>query len=513
MSTIGPIAPSAVPPLDEDAATGCASASAPTVAGSPAVVRGGAPVRPVIHAAPPEEALPAGARAPVPEAVYGPIFAEIAGAEWEGCGIDPERYVADRLDMEHFIGPLLADPDAKVVLHRDALKIGQVGSIDGSRTFNVAHPRAKDYPGRVYYAREDGCYHLVGIPGEDWVRQSLFMLAVAGVPRDKIELEGVSRAPELIAADLDEVLSGHDFDSVTIGTMGELTRAVERVLRRRGLPAHTAKVIGQMEAHLEERVRTSRPDKQPRWEARLGRLRELRAAGGPALEQLARIEDDPVLRGPLGELIREAKDGPPRDELPMRYRTRGGDLLAHRVLEVDGRKHLLIHIGGAHGDLAHATIRHILEREPALGQVNVYGSAGSFREDIPPDTFLLPQTFRSHEEGRPELAATNGAALEGAVEVTHTNVSTLLREHRGGLARMSEGTDTVDMESYHVARAVSEAGRPVALNAILRVSDVATSAELGAHREDRDETSDYDARREGEERVVVALGLVRAEEL
>jgi hypothetical protein len=142
----------------------------------------------------------------------------------------------------------------------------------------------------------------------------------------------------------------------------------------------------------------------------------------------------------------------------------------------------------------------------------VYGSAGSFSEEIPPDTFLLPRgEVRSIEAGRPPVPIRNAAALEGAREGAHSNVSTLLREHRAGLERlMGLPAETVDIESYHVARAVAEAGRPVELRAILRVSDVATSPELGAHREDREETSDYNARRAGEERVVRALGLIGA---
>ncbi|MHC4392074.1 MAG: hypothetical protein ACYS22_12260, partial [Planctomycetota bacterium] len=103
------------------------------------------------------------------------------------------------------------------------------------------------------------------------------------------------------------------------------------------------------------------------------------------------------------------------------------------------------------------------------------------------------------------------ASLEGAVEVAHSNVSTLLREHHAGIERMRAlPADTVDIESYHVARAVAEAGRPVELRTILRVSDVASSSHLGAHRADRAGTSDYDARRAGEEKVVIALGLVAA---
>ncbi|MHC4392101.1 MAG: hypothetical protein ACYS22_12395, partial [Planctomycetota bacterium] len=396
---------------------------------APAVARGtSAPIRPIITATPPGPIE--GARRPIDPAVYGPILEEARTADWSGVGIEPQRYIDDRFNHEKFIEPLLADPEARVVLHRDALKIGQVRSIDGSRTINVAHSRAKDYPGRVYYDRDTKAYHVVGIAGEDWFRQTLHMLANKGVGADRIDVEGVFAPEAVIAEDLAATLDAHDFDSVTIGTMGELSRAVERVLRERVRPAHEAKVLNEMGTFLEERAGTARPDRRPRWEERATRLQAVRAIGGEASEQLAAIEADPVLRGVLAEHLRHAKEGPGARELPWSYTTRGGDLVAHRVLEVDDKKHLLVHIGGAHGDLAYHTVRHVLEREPDLEQVNMYGSCGSFSDQIPPDTFITPQTaIRSAEEDREPVEVTNAASLEGAVEVAHSNVSTLLREH------------------------------------------------------------------------------------
>jgi len=223
---------------------------------------------------------------------------------------------------------------------------------------------------------------------------------------------------------------------------------------------------------------------------------------------------DQVLSGPLTEFIRAAEEGPPHQELPWRFSIKNADVFPHRILEVDGKKHLMIHIGGAHGDMAYHAVRYVLAKKPILGRVNVYGSAGSLSTTIPPDTFILPsKTFRSLEEDRSNVSVDNRAVLDGAILVRHSNVSTLLREHRAGLERMAAlPADTVDIESYHVARAVSEAGRSIDFRAILRVSDVATSSELGAHREARAQTSNYDRRRVDEERVVSALGFLAGNE-
>lgn len=571
MSAIGRgITPGGLPDAGIEADAGAAEVGGVASDGgaAPVVVRGGAPVRPQPGvgagpvggtggaeatglAAPVAGAGPvggvgaaAGTRRPVDPAVYGPILEEARAADWQGCGIDPVRYVEDRVSREGFLRPLLETPGAKVVLHRQALKIGQVASIDGSRTRNVTHPDSKDYPGRVYLENDGETYHLVGIAGEDWYRQTLHMLATAGVPAEKIAVEGVFDPQAIAARDLDATLAAHDFDSVTVGTMGELTRAVERVLRERARPAHTEKVLGEMGTFLESQARTARPDRRARWEEVARRFAEVQGAGGDAAARLARVQVDPVLRGPLGEHLRRAEDGPPAKELPLKLETRNADVFAHRVLEVDGKKHLLLHIGGAHGDMAYEAVKRVLAKEPALRRVNMYGSCGSFSDAIPPDTFVLPRAaIRSAEADRAPVTIRNAASLAGAVETAHSNVSTLLREHRAGLARLTGlPADTVDIESYHVARAVSEAsaarasagaggggaggapgrgpsatgsagggsgaGGPIELRAILRVSDVATSSALGAHRDDRAGTSDYDARRAGEEKVVAALGLV-----
>ncbi|RME72470.1 MAG: hypothetical protein D6776_08735, partial [Planctomycetota bacterium] len=458
----------------------------------------------------PTAADPAAAR-PVDPALYGSILEEMRTARWDGLGIDPDRYVRDRLSYDELIRPLLENPDARIVLHRQSRRIGEVRSVDGSHSRLVSPRRPKDYPGRAYYNHDDGRFHLVGIVGEDWFRQTLYMLAHAGVRPEQILVEETFEPERIVANALDATLAEHTFDSVTIGTMGELTRAVERVLRARVQPEHIRATIGRMETFLAERARSARSDRRPRWQARLDWLRTLLAETGPdPAARLRAIENDPMLAGPLAEWIRVAERGAPVRELPMRVETVRDRSLPHRILEVDGKKHLLIHIGGAHGDMAYHVVRHLLEKQPGLRNVNVYGSAGSLTDTIPPDTLVLPSVaIGSIEPGRAPVALDNAAQLEGAVTTRHANVSTLLREHKGGLEELiGLPAGTVDIESYHVARAVAQSPHPVAFRAILRVSDVATSAQLGAHREDREATSDYDARRRGEERVVVALGLV-----
>lgn len=454
--------------------------------------------------------VPAALPTPIAAEVYGPIYAEAQQADWRQVGVDPVRYVEDRLNQKAFLTPLLNQPQTRVVLHRQALKISQVPHINPSRTHNVTHPDAKDYPGRVYWSPDDRAFHVVAIAGEDWFRQTLHMLANAGVTLQQIAVQGVFAPQALVAADLDPTLAAHDFDSVTIGPMGELGHAIERVLRQRERPAYAHKLLADLQPFLEARLGDAPPDKKPRWTERLQRLQVLRQQGGPALAQFARIQADPVLSGPLTTFIHAAQEGPPRQELPWSYSTENPDLLPHRIVQVGGKKHLIIHIGGAHGDLAYHAVRHILAKKPGLARVNVYGSAGSLSTQIAPDTFIRPVgIIRSLEADRGDVPIDNRAVLDGAIAVRHANVSTLLREHRTGLQRLAAlPADSVDIESYHVARAVSEAGRPIDLRAILRISDVATSPELGAHRTSRTQTSNYDYRREGEERVVTALGLL-----
>ena len=142
--------------------------------------------------------------------------------------------------------------------------------------------------------------------------------------------------------------------------------------------------------------------------------------------------------GPIGEKIRATEDGPPSRELPWRMETRNARVLAHRIVEVESKKHLIIHIGGAHGDMAYQAVRYVLANEPAFARVNMYGSAGSFSERISPDTFvILSGAIRSAESDRAPVPISNRARLDGAIEVSHSNVSTLLREHRAGLARLT----------------------------------------------------------------------------
>jgi hypothetical protein len=436
------------------------------------------------------------------------IVDEQQGADWSGVGIDPVRYVEDRLSRPLFLDVLLHDPSAKVVLHAGARTFGDVPGLDASKLSPATLDDARDFPARIGRA-PDGTFHVTGLVGEDWTLQFLHSLAAVGVDLARVMTATVRTPAAVVAADLDATLQAHRFDSVVVGTVGELTRAVERVLRARDLPRHVAATLEQMATHLEQQAQTARPDRQQRWRDRADLLHTLRARHPDPLGCLAAIEADPIVGPPLADLIRSAREGAPAADLGLRSANGRAKVISHRVLEVEGKTHLLIHVGGAHGDLAGHAVARALALQPGLTQVGFYGTCGSLDAAVAPDTFLRPVgTIRSLESGRADVVIDNAAQLPGAVDVAHTNVSTLLREHREGLVALQQLGRSVDVESFHVARAVAEAGRPMSLRAILRVSDVATDPSLGAHRSDRAGTSDYDARRLVEEAVVQCLGLV-----
>jgi hypothetical protein len=456
---------------------------------------------------PPQLAVTTTAK-PLDPAVVVAITAEHASADWQGVGIDPVRYVEDRLSRPLFIEVLQNEPTAKVVLHVGARSFGDVVGLDPQKITSANQPNARDFPARVGRA-PDGTFHVVGLVGEDWTLQLLHSLAVVGVDVSRVSVATVREPSAVVAADLDATLEAHHFDSIVVGTVGELTRAVERVLRARDLPRHVEETLGRMAQHLETQAQTARPDRQQRWRDRADLLQDLRARHPDPLACLAAVEADPVVGPPLADLVRAAKEGAPAAALGVQSENGKARVITHRVLEVEGKKHLILHVGGAHGDLAGIAVAHALAKQPWVAQVGFYGTCGSLDAKLPPDTFLRPiGALQSIERGRGPVQLDNAAALPGLVDVAHTNVSTLLREHRQGLLDLQTKGQSVDVESYHVARAVQDAGRPVTLRAILRVSDVATDPSLGAHRSDRAGTSDYEARRVAEEAVVQCLGLV-----
>lgn len=449
----------------------------------------------------------------VDRALYDGIFQEAQNADWQGCGIEPLRYVEDRLDRKGVIEPLLQDDKCKIILHRRALSAGQAPGLDPQEAILVSGKGARDYPGRVYQNRENNTLHLVGIPGEDWFIQTLHMLATMGVAPEKIQVEGVPDVAALAARDLDATLNAHEFDSVVVGTLGALTQAVERSLRVQMQPAHEAKCLARMQAHLQDRAANARPDKRDRWAQRAQRLESLIAAHPDNDARLAAIAADPELKSSLAEHLRDVKDGAPVADLPMRTKNGKAKVFSHRIVETEGKKNLLLHIGGAHGDLAYAAMQRVLQKQNNLKTVAFYGTCGSFHGDrLGPDTFVKPTgQIHSTGSGREAVSLTNQADLPGALPVKHTNVSTLLEEHRAGLKKLKSMGETVDIEGYHVARAVSEfteTGRDLDFRMLLRVSDVANDDQLGAHRADRAGTSDYDGRRDTEEEIAFALGLL-----
>lgn len=445
---------------------------------------------------------------PVDPALYQSILDEAQSADWRDCGIDPKRYIEERISTDKVLDPLRADPDKKIVLHRGALKLSQAGFVDSSRCQPMFHESPRDYPGAVYWQPQDHNFHMIGIVGEDWYRQTLHMLAIEGIPQSQILVEGSDRIDQILAKELGPTLDANNFDSVTVGTIGELTQGLERVLADRGRPAYAVKVFGQMQALLDQQIAKAKPDKLPRWQERKARLDQIAARTGDATERMKLIQADPVLTGPFGELLKAYRDGPPFNELPWTVTNLRRPLFSQRIIEVEGKKHLILHVGGAHGDLAHAAVEYALKRQPSITRVNVFGSAGSFSNDLPPDTVVLPQgSVASAESDRPPVAIDNKAVIPGATPTRHTNVSTLLREHRAGLECMKSVAETIDMEGYHVAAAAAEADHPVELRAVFRISDVATASDLGAHRADRGATSDYDKRRLVDEQVAAMFFL------
>lgn len=465
---------------------------------------------------------------PIDVAAYQSIIDEHKTADWIDCGIEPKKYVADRFDMQKFIAPLLQNSQASVTIHRGAQKVGHLlenTNLDAGlvkNMTNVSLADAKDFPASVYQDRQ-GNFHVLGLYGEDWYRQALHMFAVAGVPASQIKSTGQADASAMIKSDLDPTLQTHRFDSVVLCSIGEMTRAVERTLRAQMQPQHAVQIAGEMRTYLQQQINDARPDKKARWQTRLDAFDAL-SRQQPALtaEQLMlAVQQDAGLAGPLGELLKKYNDGMPKEKLPWVCQNGKAQLINHRILEVEGKKHLLIHVGSAHGDLAEQALSHVLASQKHITRVGMYGSAGSLRDTIPPDTLIVPQSqIKSVEPDRSEISVKNQideATLQklagtSVKTVAHSNVSTLLKEHRAGLDAMLQlPADSVDIESYHAAKAVAAhttASRPIEWRVVLRVSDVATTSHLGAHRADRANTSNYTGRRSAEESVAALLGIL-----
>jgi hypothetical protein len=142
-----------------------------------------------------------------------------------------------------------------------------------------------------------------------------------------------------------------------------------------------------------------------------------------------------------------------------------------------------------------------------------FGTCGSFKEaDMPVATFVMPKgNIVSFEPPSPDEGVTvpcpNKVECASAKLTRHVNVCTLLQEHDRRAEEWSAEFDTVDMEAFHICRAVGEHGHPVDLRIVMRVSDAVDSKTHGVQSEER-----LDFRSDGFDTcmddVILAFGLI-----
>ena len=200
-------------------------------------------------------------------------------------------------------------------------------------------------------------------------------------------------------------------------------------------------------------------------------------------------------------------------DLEMKVAQCKASVIQHDVLTTGTGDHLLVNIADAHGDMAYHVTKAITDKQPDA-VFNLLGTAGSLDgKEIPPGTMVAPEgVMTSIEPGRDQVKLDNAVKMEGATYVkNHTNVSTLLREHDNGVEQMSKlHARTMDMESYHVVRALEELKKKPELRILFRVSDVANSKEMGAQRERKTVEKEKLQQDLNEESAAVAMGLVKA---
>jgi hypothetical protein len=220
------------------------------------------------------------------------------------------------------------------------------------------------------------------------------------------------------------------------------------------------------------------------------RWEELRGRGLSPQELIKALQESGFGRVPAVQSLFERRQTRPRTigELALP----GVEYIApqagfkHAIFIHGGKKHLILGIDEAHGDLAYHAMREVLNTQPNLKRVGVHGTAGSLTSDIPPERFVIPKSPHQKLE-TPTADFPNRLNVPDWPTVTHGNVSTLMQEHRAALDQLqAKGIQTVDMEAFHIVRALAEyertGGGMRELRIALRVSDVATEAELGAHR-------------------------------
>lgn len=475
---------------------------------------------------------------------------EIASAFFEGLALDPEEYVTKLLSPA-FVEKI-KNPNSYVYIHRSAIKKDQVPVLR-ENTHEIKHLNVGvlDFAGKVYlYQPKDAPaeFHFVGLSGEDWYRQTLYMLAVLDLPEERFQEEGIFNPDGLLESELAETLQEHEFDTVSICSIGQVEIAIEQVLHQRKQQQYKQAFIEKLEETLNQLQQKSDPailidqmiatleklgrrfqDKvelikrimvnhseterqlelicseqqlqrspiarqianvknRDNIERCLKRLSEIRSAHQDPIVEFEQIKSESLFQfGTLRNLIRQAEKVPRLTDKDYKVVLCRRDVLSHHIVEVFGKKHLLMSIMGVHGDLSGHVTAYVLQNQPHIARVNLYGSTGSLTKQLGLNSLVLPhKTIISLEADRPEPAPLQNLANLNAKQVLHGNVSTLLREHQANINWLQEkGVYTIDMEAYHIARAVNEAtnqGKVVELRIVLRVSDIVTSKELGVQR-------------------------------
>ncbi|MGK3995858.1 hypothetical protein [Sorangium sp. So ce1024] len=197
---------------------------------------------------------------------------------------------------------------------------------------------------------------------------------------------------------------------------------------------------------------------------------------------------------------------------------RGG--LRHVVITVDGRSHLIVDIGSAHGDLAYHAMAEVLARQPTIRTVGMYGTTGAIadpaRKQGAPGVgaFVAPRVVHPQGQESTPISLENLFPWQWG---EHGNVSTLLQQHRAAVSTLLEGrVTTIDMEAWHLTVAIMEharrSGRTPEVGIALRVTDVVTSPEQGAQRR-REETEAERGEVAAREREILRLlRILRQEE-
>ena len=251
---------------------------------------------------------------------------------------------------------------------------------------------------------------------------------------------------------------------------------------------------------LQRRMTAAKESSAIAVEQRRAVLEDPRLSADPVVRQRLEYEPPP---GKLGKLVPEF---PKSTQQPLAM-----------VCQAQAKCHVLVSVGDAHGDISYHLVREALRKKPDL-QINFFGTCGSFDESrYPVASFVAPAGIITDAEPPPTprtVACPNNVKIapETAKASTHLNVCTLLQEHDAAVAGWKTGHGTVDMEVYHVCRAVhdhcaEEADRKVDLRIVLRVSDIVGSEVHGAQSDELRLMRDpaFNARMD---KVVQAFGMI-----